>query len=77
MQCSFCPNPAAHPATGAVYGSRYIACHECVVSFWQYVRSVLYQKGKRNGGPAFYDHVAPIPRCNEARCQCHSQGECQ
>jgi len=35
MQCSFCDNPAAHPATGCVYGPRTIACWSCTVLFWR------------------------------------------
>lgn len=52
MQCSFCPNPAAHPATGCVYGSRTIACAECVRSFWGWALRHVNKRIK--GKPDFY-----------------------
>jgi hypothetical protein len=47
MQCSFCDNPAAHPATGCVYGPRTIACYYCVMSAWAWVKQHTYGKSTR------------------------------
>ena len=37
MICNFCGNPAAHPATGCVYGPSTIACRTCVTECWQWI----------------------------------------
>jgi hypothetical protein len=51
MRCSFCGDPAAHPATGCEYRPGVLACHACVVRFWTWFRR---QMGKRWGGADFY-----------------------
>jgi hypothetical protein len=38
MVCNFCGDPAAHPATGCVYGQSTIACYTCVTECWAWVR---------------------------------------
>jgi len=38
MQCFFCPNPSAHPATGCEYAPGVLACSYCVRDFWGWVR---------------------------------------
>ena len=38
MQCFFCPNPAAHTATGCEYAPGVLACSYCVRDFWTWVR---------------------------------------
>jgi hypothetical protein len=49
MQCSFCPNPAAHPSTGCVYGPRTIACADCTRSFWRWALSHVNRPPRKNG----------------------------
>jgi hypothetical protein len=56
MICSFCGDPAAHPATGCVYGSRTIACHACVVTFWRWV--VRHTNGRHRGKVSGVDFYA-------------------
>lgn len=48
MQCNFCGSPAAHPATGCVYGSSTIACAACVRECWAWVRSHVNKRGRGN-----------------------------
>lgn len=57
MQCSFCDSPAAHPATGCVYGPRTIACRQCCVDFWAWLLRHVNKRPprKRQGANAdFY-----------------------
>lgn len=47
MICSFCGDPAAHPATGCQYGPRTLACYRCVAECWTWVRRHVNGKGLR------------------------------
>jgi hypothetical protein len=47
MTCSFCGSPAAHPATGCVYGPRTLACASCVRECWAWVRQHVNRKARR------------------------------
>ncbi len=60
MKCAFCPNPAAHPATGCVYGARTLACRECVIRFWAWLRKHV-NHGTRKGRPDFYQAAGKYP----------------
>ncbi len=64
MQCSFCSNPAAHPATGCVYGARTLACRECVIRFWAWARAHMKPKKKRGAvvNADFYAAAGKWPR---------------
>lgn len=55
MTCCICHGPA-HPASGAQYSDRALACWSCVMESWTWLRRRM--KGKpRGGGPNFYDHI--------------------
>ena len=54
---------AAHPATGCQYTPRFIVCGPCAREFWQWLVKHTNTKGRRNGGPSFYDHV--VPTCSQ------------
>ncbi len=56
MHCSFCDNPAAHPATGTVYSVTMIACYYCSASWNAWLVRHTNSKGRRKG-PNFYDYV--------------------
>lgn len=61
--CTFCGNPAAHPATGSAYGPRTLACASCTREFWKWLQQHTKGKGRRKG-PGFYEHVKAIcPTC--------------
>lgn len=47
MQCSFCENTAADPATGCQYTETMLACHDCVVRFWKWMREHTNKKARR------------------------------
>jgi len=58
MQCFFCPNPAAHDATGCRYSPRVLACRECTVTFWAWVKVWTNKRprgARGKGGPDFYE----------------------
>jgi len=59
MNCSFCAGPF-HPATGCSYTPTFGSCGPCTRAFWTWFRGFAAGKGRRRG-PAFYDHVAPLP----------------
>jgi len=68
MRCSFCDSPAAHPATGCVYGPDTLACRRCVEQFWAWVRSHTNKRPRKGKGPntalTFYEAatlVLPMP----------------
>jgi len=65
MQCSFCPNPAAHQATGCVYGVRTIACAECVRAFWGWALRHVNKRIK--GKPDFYGAAGKFRELGECR----------
>jgi hypothetical protein len=46
MQCRFCDNPAAHPATGQQYTATFIACRDCTVRFNAWMLSHVNGKGR-------------------------------
>ena len=65
MRCSFCDDPAAHPATGCQYGARTVACYRCTVDCWAWVRRHVNGKGLRprasgqpRSGLTFYEAAA-------------------
>ncbi len=49
MQCFFCPNPAAHPATGCQYAPGVLACEECVRAFWAWARTRTEARVRKGG----------------------------
>jgi hypothetical protein len=49
-----------HPATGCVYSENYIVCRNCTVEAWAWIRQHMSSKGRRNGGPNFYNHVNTV-----------------
>lgn len=51
MDCSFCDNPAAHPATGCQYTKNMLACSYCTVRVWKWIREHTNKKARkpRNG----------------------------
>jgi hypothetical protein len=63
MNCNFCGDPAAHPATGCEYGPRTLACHACVLDFWAWVvrhtagksRRAQKKLGRHPGMLSFYE----------------------
>ena len=58
MLCCICHGPA-HPATGAQYSTRALACHGCVVELWTWLRRRM--KGRaRGGGLNFYDYAGKV-----------------
>jgi hypothetical protein len=71
-QCSFCDNPAAHPATGCEYGPDTLACYYCVIETWKWVRNHTKGKSQRAVKQAaargrivpklsFYESVGYVP----------------
>ena len=81
MHCNFCGNPAAHPATGSVYGPSTIACHNCAVEAMAWVRSHTNKKARRAAkavptAMSFYEAAAyqpppsfrPVPPRHFAAC---------
>lgn len=65
MQCSFCDDPAAHPATGCVYGPNTLACYACVIRFWAWARVHMRARGKGRGKSVptdFYGAAGKWPR---------------
>ncbi len=60
MKCSFCDNPAAHPATGCQYSETMIACFYCVQETWAWVRNHTRGKSARAAKQARdKGHVVP------------------
>lgn len=55
MFCFFCGGPA-HPATGAQYSARVVACYSCVLEMWTWLRKRMCGKA-RGGKLSFYDYV--------------------
>ncbi len=45
MSCFFCNGPA-HPATGCQYSERVLACHQCVVDFWKWLRGHIATRSR-------------------------------
>lgn len=50
MRCFFCPS-VAHPATGSEYSPGVVACRECTVRFWAWLRARMHS---RKGAPDFW-----------------------
>lgn len=46
MNCSFCNEPGAHPATGTQYTATMIACHDCTVRFQSWMLAHINGKGR-------------------------------
>jgi hypothetical protein len=46
MHCSFCDNPAAHPATGCQYSPNVLACYYCVMSFWSWIKGHIATRSR-------------------------------
>ena len=66
MRCSFCADPAAHPATGCSYGARTLACRACTVAFWTWVRAHTNKRPRKSAKGAataetFYEAAGRKP----------------
>jgi len=61
--CPMCEG-VSHPATGNVYSPTFIVCYRCAREFAFWIQNFTNSKGRRNGGPAFYDYV---PRYDPTR----------
>lgn len=61
MTCFFCGDPAAHPTTGCVYSERVLACAACTRRLWAWLLPFVNGKGRRKGGPSFYEAAGRIP----------------
>jgi len=48
MQCFFCENPAAHPATGTQYTERALACRQCAVDILKWVVNHTNKRQRKN-----------------------------
>lgn len=64
MVCCICRGPA-HEATGAMYSPSAVACYNCVMELWGWLRQRMRgrprrRRGARRGdhGPSFFDHCA-------------------
>ena len=64
MVCCICRGPA-HEATGARYSPSAVACYDCVMELWGWLRQRMRgrprrRRGARRGeyGPSFFDHCA-------------------
>lgn len=44
--CRLCGG-AAHPSSGATYGSHWLVCRRCELAFWQWVRAHTNKRGSR------------------------------
>lgn len=60
FQTHWCPlcEGVSHPATGCVYTPTFIVCWACTRAACTWVQNWTNSKGRRGGGPSFYDHVA-------------------
>lgn len=69
MICSFCLSPAAHPATGCQYGPRTLACRDCVLSFWAWVKQHTRGRPRQRKGvtPARSFYECAGDHMNEAK----------
>jgi hypothetical protein len=59
IYCRTCGG-VAHPASGCAYSPTFVVCGPCVRDFWSWVQRHTNSKGRRKGGPNFYDHVGRI-----------------
>lgn len=59
FQTHWCPlcQGVSHPATGCVYSPSFIVCWACTRAACAWIQSWTNSKGRRDGGPSFYDHV--------------------
>ncbi len=60
MVCNFCHSPAAHPSNGCQYGPNTLACRDCTVAFWTWVRAHTKPRPNRKGPPterSFYESI--------------------
>lgn len=55
-ECFFCKG-VAHPSTGCEYSENVLACAECAKTFWRWFIPFANGKGRRKGGPCFYEHI--------------------
>ena len=58
-RCPTCGG-VSHPASGCQYTATFVVCGPCTREAWVWIRQVTSSKGRRNGRPAFYDHVGVI-----------------
>jgi hypothetical protein len=59
FRCPTCGGPS-HPASGCQYSENFVVCGPCVREAWVWIVQMTNSKGRRQGRPAFYDHVNRI-----------------
>lgn len=57
--CPMCGG-VSHPAVGCAYTSTFVVCYRCTREAISYVVTMTNSKGRRDGRPAFYDHVGVV-----------------
>lgn len=62
-RCPICEG-CSHPSTGCAYGPTFVVCWRCTTEGWVWILNHVNSKGRRGGGPSFYDHVGEVQHGN-------------